>query len=208
MLLPLSLLLSLSLSLSVPSVLGASSSSHPSSSSVPATSAGGASSSSPIGTPSNSASLPQLSNAPTCVVTCLEMAAAADGCVSEVAVDCFCPSPRTYTSAILSCMQACPDEITTAESIVESFCAAASTSTSLSFASFIPSLSSSSVSASLTSSHSSMASTTTSPSASTSPSPSATSAARRIRGDSATVSWALGTGTVLLGVLLGAAALL
>ncbi|KAJ7073172.1 hypothetical protein C8F01DRAFT_269827 [Mycena amicta] len=184
----------LSLSLSVPFALAASSSSHRPSATSSISATG---SSSAIGTPSNSAALPVLSNVPSCVTDCLAMAAAQDGCESEVAVDCFCPNPKNYTTALLVCMQSCPDEVSTAEAIVESFCAVAATSTSLSFASFTPS--SSSGSESITSSGSTTAPTTTSASASTSPSPSSSgSAGRRVGTSLSGVGVALGT-TVLLG---------
>ncbi|KAJ7613323.1 hypothetical protein DFH06DRAFT_1344792 [Mycena polygramma] len=82
------------------------------------------------------------------------MAASADGCESVVAVDCFCPHPQNYTTAFLACLGTCPpatcltpsagasaaplgcpSEVPSAEALVEQFCAAAATPTSMSFAS-------------------------------------------------------------------------
>ncbi|KAJ7438582.1 hypothetical protein FB451DRAFT_1416105 [Mycena latifolia] len=102
-----------------------------------------------IGTPTNSATLPSLSGVFSCVANCLGLAAAAN-CSSEVAVNCFCIAPlaaltllclhrKTHPASLVSCLTACPDQVSSAEALVEQFCVAASKPTSLSFPSFIPS---------------------------------------------------------------------
>ncbi|KAJ7024660.1 hypothetical protein C8F04DRAFT_1131001 [Mycena alexandri] len=132
--------------------------------------------SSGIGTPTNSAQLPSLSGVSSCVTDCLETAAGAAGCESEVAVNCFCATPKNYTTAFLGCLTTCPSEVASAEALVEQFCAAASTPTSLSFASFTPS--STPVSSASTSSASKSGSTSGGSSATSPPSsPSASSSA-------------------------------
>ncbi|KAJ7866265.1 hypothetical protein B0H14DRAFT_2733260 [Mycena olivaceomarginata] len=116
------------------SVSAASSSSRSGSSVVPSSAA--PSSSNSLGTPSNSALLPTLSGVSSCVSTCFEQAVGADGCMSEAAVDCFCPNPKNFTAPFVACLTACPSEVPAAEALVQSFCAAAATPTSLSFPPF------------------------------------------------------------------------
>ncbi|KAJ7150127.1 hypothetical protein C8R43DRAFT_498087 [Mycena crocata] len=131
------------------SLLGGVSAQSSSSAAHSSGSVGGSSSGpSSVGTPTNSAALPNLSGVSTCVTTCLAMAASAAGCASEVAVDCFCVNPRPYTASLLACLGPCPDQLLTAEGLVQQFCAAAAAPTSLSFGSFTPSPSASSSSAS------------------------------------------------------------
>ncbi|KAJ7920228.1 hypothetical protein B0H13DRAFT_2425729 [Mycena leptocephala] len=153
------------------SALGASaaSSSH---SATKSSASGVPSSSNRIGTPSNSAALPSLSAVSPCVNNCLAVAAGADGCQSLAAVDCFCPNPANYTSAFLGCLTGCPSEVASAEALVQKFCAAAATPTSLSFASFTPSSSASAASSSFIS-----GSSVTAPPSSSVPTTSASSSA-------------------------------
>ncbi|KAJ7920229.1 hypothetical protein B0H13DRAFT_1987417 [Mycena leptocephala] len=121
------------------SALGASaaSSSHSATKSSSAVAASGVSTSGQL------RALPSLSAVSPCVNNCLAVAAGADGCQSLAAVDCFCPNPANYTSAFLGCLTSCPSEVASAEALVQKFCAAAATPTSLSFASFTPSSSAS-----------------------------------------------------------------
>ncbi|KAJ7182292.1 hypothetical protein C8R43DRAFT_966654 [Mycena crocata] len=107
------------------------------------------------GTPTNSAALPNLSGVSSCVTNCLAIAASAAGCTSEVAVDCFCVNPQPYTTSLLTCLGPCPEQVSSAEALVQQFCAAAAQPTSLSFGSFTPS----SASTSASNSHSASGST-------------------------------------------------
>ncbi|KAJ7777663.1 hypothetical protein DFH07DRAFT_12834 [Mycena maculata] len=150
-----------------------------------------------IGTPTSSASLPSLSGVSSCVTNCLTVASSDAGCESIAAEDCFCTSTaaKTYTSAFLACLAACPSTpsaVVSAEGLVEQFCAAAATSTSLSFASFNPSSSVFSVPSTSGSASSSLGS------------PSASSGTRRV-GAVMSVERVAG---VVAGVLLGAVAVI
>ncbi|KAF8145531.1 hypothetical protein K438DRAFT_543946 [Mycena galopus ATCC 62051] len=138
--------LALSLGSSVYVSAATSSSHNADPTSAPTSASAGASSNSigsasdnSIGTPSNTAALPSLSGVSSCVNNCLELAVSADNCMSLVAVDCFCPDPKPYTAAFVSCLTGCPSEVASAEALVEQFCALAATPTSLSFPSFTPS---------------------------------------------------------------------
>ncbi|KAJ7658853.1 hypothetical protein DFH06DRAFT_1131134 [Mycena polygramma] len=117
----------------------------------PASHASGASSNS-IGTPSNSAALPSLSGVSSCgggwfsqdatgatATNCLAMAVNADGCEGvAAAADCFCPHPAPYVTSFLTCLTAYPSEGPATEALVERFCAAAATPTSVRFGSYNP----------------------------------------------------------------------
>ncbi|KAJ7155265.1 hypothetical protein C8R46DRAFT_438179 [Mycena filopes] len=155
-------------------------------------------------TPTNSAQLPSLSGVSSCVTDCLGTAASAAGCESEVAFDCFCATPKSYTTAFLACLTTCPTEVASAEALVGKFCAAASKPTSLSFASFTPSSTLTSPSNSASNSASSTAtSPSDSPTASNSSSPptnTGAAAAMRIPFTALLTS--------VVGVLLGAVAVL
>ncbi|KAG7443515.1 uncharacterized protein BT62DRAFT_935126 [Guyanagaster necrorhizus] len=80
-----------------------------------------------------SADLPTLSGYSTCVTYCLELSIADANCTSVADVNCFCPSSN-FTSELTDCIvPECPNELQTAETLAQSFCGLASTSTSLSF---------------------------------------------------------------------------
>ncbi|KAJ7875302.1 hypothetical protein B0H14DRAFT_3859505 [Mycena olivaceomarginata] len=166
------------------------------------------SSSNSLGTPSNSAFLPMLSGVSSCVSTCFEQAVGADGWMSEAAVDCFCPNPKNFTAPFVACLTPCPSEVPAAEALVQSFCAAAATPTSLSFPPFTPSASASSLSNSNSKSGSGTGSSTAPPSsAATSPSTSAWTSPNaamrlRMRGEGGPPLLQLGVSAA--GVLLGA----
>ncbi|KAF7362913.1 CFEM domain-containing protein [Mycena venus] len=210
LMLPLALLISvLALGASV-SVSAASSSSGKSSISATPTSASPSSSNS-IGTPSNSAALPSLSGVSSCVSNCLAVAASADGCVSLAAVDCFCPNPKNYTTAFLGCLNACPSEVASAEALVEQFCAAASKSTSLSFASFTPSSSASVSGSSVSGSSNSASASATAPPTSSGSSSASTTPNAAARGQTALPLLQLGVsaaGVLLAGIVAATVAVL
>ncbi|KAJ7434415.1 hypothetical protein FB451DRAFT_1418887 [Mycena latifolia] len=110
----------------------AASSSSPASASA---SAAASSNSSAIGTPTNSAAQPSLSAVSPCVANRLGLVAAAANCSSELA-------RKTYAASLVACLTACPGEVSSAEALVEQFCAAAIEPISISFPSFAPSSSS------------------------------------------------------------------
>ncbi|KAJ7346353.1 hypothetical protein DFH08DRAFT_1008550 [Mycena albidolilacea] len=205
-------MLPLTLLLFVAAVSAASSSSRSGSSVVPSSAA--PSSSNSLGTPSNSALLPTLSGVSSCVSTCFETAVGADGCMSEAAVDCFCPNPKNFTAPFVACLTACPSEVPAAEALIQSFCAAAATPTSLSFPPFTPSASASSLSNSNSNSKSgsgSGSSTAPPSSAATSPSTSASTSPNaamrlRMRGEGGLPLLQLGASGVAAGVAAGVVA--
>ncbi|KAK0499359.1 hypothetical protein EDD18DRAFT_849472 [Armillaria luteobubalina] len=80
-----------------------------------------------------SAKLPTLSGYSTCVTNCLQLSIADANCTSVADVNCFCPRTE-FTSGLTNCVvPLCPNELPTAETLAQSFCTLASTSTSLSF---------------------------------------------------------------------------
>jgi len=105
-------------------------------SSVPSTtttgSTGSASSNVPASTTS-SAAFPSLTGYSTCVTTCFGLATADANCTSEVDVNCYCAS-KAFPATIVACVQSnCTSELFSAETLAQSFCNLATSSTSLSF---------------------------------------------------------------------------
>ncbi|KAK0189339.1 hypothetical protein F5146DRAFT_1224473 [Armillaria mellea] len=93
-----------------------------------------------------SAELPSLSGYSTCVTNCLQLSIADVNCTSVADVNCFC-GRADFSSDLTDCVIGqCSNELSTAETLAQRFCALASTSTSLSFS--VTSVSSSSTSSS------------------------------------------------------------
>ncbi|KAK0468899.1 hypothetical protein IW261DRAFT_1010681 [Armillaria novae-zelandiae] len=93
-----------------------------------------------------SAELPSLSGYSTCVTNCLQLSIAEVNCTSVAEVNCFC-GQADFSSSLTDCVTSqCPNELSTAETLAQRFCAVASTSTSLSFS--VTSIASSSTSSS------------------------------------------------------------
>ncbi|KAJ7445477.1 hypothetical protein FB451DRAFT_1433288 [Mycena latifolia] len=106
---------------------------------------------------------------------CLGLVAVAANCSSEVAVNCFgvAPLAKTYAADLVLCITACPDEVSSAQALVQQFCAAAMKPTSLPFPSFTPSSTSAygASSAAFASNSSAGSSTATAPASSSAPPP-------------------------------------
>ncbi|RDX43245.1 hypothetical protein OH76DRAFT_1488028 [Lentinus brumalis] len=97
------------------------------------------------GTPTSSAQFPSLSGLSDCATNCLALAIADVKCESIVDVNCYC-APKAnatrFATSLVACIstQNCTD-LSSAESIAEQFCGLASTSTSISFPTSVPSTS-------------------------------------------------------------------
>ncbi|ESK84646.1 hypothetical protein Moror_13305 [Moniliophthora roreri MCA 2997] len=145
--------------------------------------------------PQSTMSLPPLGPYSPCVVNSFQKAVSDAGCDNLVPADCYCRSGNFTTQLISYIAQGCPQELATAESLSQQFCAIASTSTSLSFS--VTSLSASS-----------SAGQSNAPPAPTS---SGASSPGGTNGAISPIDFAAGQGTILsltvafLGVLLGAA---
>ncbi|TFY61372.1 hypothetical protein EVJ58_g4555 [Rhodofomes roseus] len=188
----------------------------------PSSSASANGSGSLSGSATSTASLPSFSGYSACVDNCIDSAVAFTGCSSVADVDCFCggtkcvlrysshpfpidelDSSTAFAQNLTSCMaNYCPSSIGSAESLANQFCAVASPSTSISFATTsLPSTTS--ASATNTSSSASRSASRSATSSSTSASATtSTSAGMRLGADSkVVVTMAAGLVMAALGVL-------
>ncbi|KAH9833440.1 uncharacterized protein C8Q71DRAFT_183142 [Rhodofomes roseus] len=171
----------------------------------PSSSASANGSGSLSGSATSTASLPSFSGYSACVDNCIDSAVAFTGCSSVADVDCFCGGTNStaFAQNLTSCMaNYCPSSIGSAESLANQFCAVASPSTSISFATTsLPSTTS--ASATNTSSSASRSASRSATSSSTSASATtSTSAGMRLGADSkVVVTMAAGLVMAALGVL-------
>ncbi|KAF9262536.1 hypothetical protein L218DRAFT_1077760 [Marasmius fiardii PR-910] len=100
-------------------------------------SASGSMTSSSSATPTRSADLPDLSKYSPCVSGALQLAVSDMNCSTVAQPACYCPN-STFPNALIQRIrtQGCPNELSTAEGLVQQFCAVASTSVSFSITSF------------------------------------------------------------------------
>ncbi|KAI0333210.1 hypothetical protein GY45DRAFT_1319817 [Cubamyces sp. BRFM 1775] len=95
-------------------------------------------------TATSSAPFPSLTGLSDCATQCFGLAISQDGCGSIVDVNCYCHGQNAtrFANALVACIsEQCPGDLPSAESISEQFCALASTSTSISFPTSVPSTS-------------------------------------------------------------------
>ncbi|KAI0827590.1 hypothetical protein BC628DRAFT_1318066 [Trametes gibbosa] len=112
----------------------------PSGANATVSASGSAASTSGSGTTTSSARFPSLSGLSSCASQCFGLAISQDGCNSIVDVNCYCTNTTRFTSALVACISTqCPNDLASAESISQQFCALASRSTSLSFSTSTPS---------------------------------------------------------------------
>ncbi|KAI0653592.1 hypothetical protein C8Q70DRAFT_927371 [Cubamyces menziesii] len=93
-------------------------------------------------TATSSAPFPSLTGLSDCATQCFGLAISHGGCSSIVDVNCYCHGQNStrFANALVACIsEQCPGDLASAESISEQFCALASTSTSLTFPTSVPS---------------------------------------------------------------------